>query len=243
MKKLHFIMQGKGGVGKTLVSSVLAQYYLQNGSISAIDTDPVNKSFCNFKKFNAFSLPLLEEAEIRKDNFDIMIGKILETDAPNVIIDNGASSFVPLNKYLLDTDCLSLFQENDCEVYLHSIVVGGQGLADTVTGLSGVLSNFTSSSALPRFAVWLNPFFGKIESAGKSFKEFGVYEKAHEQINYIIEMPDQDRQLFGNLIANMLKSGQTFDEAYEDSSLLLPQKHRIKITKQRFFDAIQKAGL
>ena len=50
-------MQGKGGVGKTLVSSVLAQYYLQNGCISAIDTDPVNKSFCNFKKFNAFSLP------------------------------------------------------------------------------------------------------------------------------------------------------------------------------------------
>ena len=218
MKKLHFIMQGKGGVGKTLVSSVLAQYYLQNGCISAIDTDPVNKSFCNFKKFNAFSLPLLEEAEIRKDNFDIMIGKILETDAPNVIIDNGASSFVPLNKYILDTDCLSLFQENDCEVY-------------------------PSGSALPRFAVWLNPFFGKIESAGKSFKEFGVYEKAHEQINYIIEMPDQDRQLFGNLIANMLKSGQTFDEAYEDPSLLLPQKHRIKITKQRFFDAIQKAGL
>jgi CO dehydrogenase nickel-insertion accessory protein CooC1 len=37
MKKLHFIMQGKGGVGKTLVSSVLAQYYLQNGCISAID--------------------------------------------------------------------------------------------------------------------------------------------------------------------------------------------------------------
>ena len=132
---------------------------------------------------------------------------------------------------------------NDNQMIIHGGSVGGQGLADTVTGLSGVLSNFTSGSALPRFAVWLNPFFGKIESAGKSFKEFGVYEKAHEQINYIIEMPDQDRQLFGNLIANMLKSGQTFDEAYEDPSLLLPQKHRIKITKQRFFDAIQKAGL
>ena len=70
-----------------------------------------------------------------------------------------------------------------------------------------------------------------------------MYETHRDNINYIIEMPDLDRQLFGTLIENMLKSGQTFDEAYEDSSLLIPQKHRIKITKQRFFEAIQTAGL
>ena len=232
MKKIHLIMQGKGGVGKTLVSSVLTQFHIaQDLKVLTIDTDPVNKSFSRFRKFNVFSLPLMENSEIRKDNFDIMIGKILDSDAEQIIIDNGASSFVPLNKYILDTDCLSLFQESDCEVYLHTVIVGGQGMDDSFLGLRGLLENYMNQSVKPRLAV------------GKTFKEFQMYETHRDNINYIIEMPDLDRQLFGTLIENMLKSGQTFDEAYEDSSLLIPQKHRIKITKQRFFEAIQTAGL
>lgn len=243
MKKIHLIMQGKGGVGKTLVSSVLTQFHIaQDLKVLTIDTDPVNKSFSRFRKFNVFSLPLMENSEIRKDHFDIMIGKILDSDVEHIIIDNGASSFVPLNKYIFDTDCLSLFQESDCEVYLHTVIVGGQGMDDSFLGLRGLLENYMNQAVKPRLAVWLNPFFGKIENEGKTFKEFQLFETHRDNINYIIEMPDLDRQLFGTLIENMLKSGQTFDEAYEDSSLLIPQKHRIKITKQRFFEAIQTAG-
>lgn len=39
MAKIHFILQGKGGVGKSMISSLLAQYKLNQGeSITCIDT-------------------------------------------------------------------------------------------------------------------------------------------------------------------------------------------------------------
>ena len=38
---IHFTLQGKGGVGKSLVASILAQYFRHRGAeIHCIDTDP-----------------------------------------------------------------------------------------------------------------------------------------------------------------------------------------------------------
>ncbi|WP_458448767.1 nucleotide-binding protein, partial [Campylobacter coli] len=43
MAKIHFVLNGKGGIGKSFISSLLCQYFLDKGeSIVAIDTDPNN---------------------------------------------------------------------------------------------------------------------------------------------------------------------------------------------------------
>lgn len=42
---VHFTLQGKGGVGKSLVSALLAQYFQTVvGDVKCIDTDPVNQT-------------------------------------------------------------------------------------------------------------------------------------------------------------------------------------------------------
>lgn len=42
----HLVLQGKGGVGKSLVSSIIAQYLNQkNYTTICGDTDPVNSTF------------------------------------------------------------------------------------------------------------------------------------------------------------------------------------------------------
>ena len=65
MAKIHFILQGKGGVGKSMISSLLAQYKLDQGeSITCIDTDPVNASFNAYKALNVTHLELLEDEQI-----------------------------------------------------------------------------------------------------------------------------------------------------------------------------------
>jgi Mrp family chromosome partitioning ATPase len=46
---IHLTLQGKGGVGKSLVSSILAQYFRHRGAeIHGIDTDPVNQTFSQY---------------------------------------------------------------------------------------------------------------------------------------------------------------------------------------------------
>ena len=42
---IHMSLQGKGGVGKSLAASVLAQYFMARGkAVRCIDADPVNKT-------------------------------------------------------------------------------------------------------------------------------------------------------------------------------------------------------
>jgi cellulose biosynthesis protein BcsQ len=50
MTTAHFIMQGKGGVGKSLTASILMQYLLKQGlEVSGCDTDPVNSSLLRIR--------------------------------------------------------------------------------------------------------------------------------------------------------------------------------------------------
>ena len=46
---IHLTLQGKGGVGKSLIASILAQYLKEKGrEVRCIDTDPVNRMFAQY---------------------------------------------------------------------------------------------------------------------------------------------------------------------------------------------------
>ena len=52
-KKLHFVLQGKGGVGKTVVALLLSQYVEEKGEpVICVDTDPVNASLSSLSSMN-----------------------------------------------------------------------------------------------------------------------------------------------------------------------------------------------
>ena len=52
MHKVHITLQGKGGVGKSLVASLLAQHHLESGTpVVCIDTDPVNATLSGYRAF------------------------------------------------------------------------------------------------------------------------------------------------------------------------------------------------
>src|ERR1700730_19270604 len=59
---IHLTLQGKGGVGKSLVASVLAQYLRDKGrEVRCIDTDPVNRTFAQYGALAADRLNLRDE--------------------------------------------------------------------------------------------------------------------------------------------------------------------------------------
>ncbi len=68
---IHLSLQGKGGVGKSLVASILAQYFRQTGrELRCIDTDPVNQTFSQYKALGAQHLDLMEEGRVDQRRFD-----------------------------------------------------------------------------------------------------------------------------------------------------------------------------
>jgi Mrp family chromosome partitioning ATPase len=47
---IHILLQGKGGVGKSLISSILSQYLLSKGQdVRCVDADPVNQTLSEYQ--------------------------------------------------------------------------------------------------------------------------------------------------------------------------------------------------
>jgi cellulose biosynthesis protein BcsQ len=52
MSTVHFVLQGKGGVGKSYAAVLFAQYLRERGlTVSCFDGDPLNQTFGGFNCF------------------------------------------------------------------------------------------------------------------------------------------------------------------------------------------------
>ena len=79
MATVHFIQQGKGGVGKSMIASILYQVLLLLGKkVAAFDTDPVNATLAGFKEFEVTCLDILKNGDIDPRQFDTLIDTIME---------------------------------------------------------------------------------------------------------------------------------------------------------------------
>ena len=71
VKPIHLSLQGKGGVGKSLVSSILAQYFMYRSlPVQCIDTDPVNRTLSQYKGLEVQQLRLLRDGNVDQRGFD-----------------------------------------------------------------------------------------------------------------------------------------------------------------------------
>ena len=71
MATINMILQGKGGVGKSLVASILTQHFLESGKdVCCVDTDPVNATFAGYQKFNVTALDIMNDNDIDSRRFD-----------------------------------------------------------------------------------------------------------------------------------------------------------------------------
>ena len=121
MAKINFILQGKGGVGKSFTASLLAQHYRARGDETVcIDTDPVNATFSGYAAYDVQRLELLDGDNINPRAFDELIEVI--TTVPEkavVVIDNGAATFIPICSYLIENDIISFLREAGHTVLFH----------------------------------------------------------------------------------------------------------------------------
>jgi len=240
MAKIHLILQGKGGVGKSFISAMIAQYKMSKGQKPlCIDTDPVNLTFYGFKAFNVRRLQIMEKDEIKPRNFDTLVESIAPSK-DDVIIDNGASSFVPLSHYLISNQVPALLHDMGHEMVVHTVITGGQALLDTVSGFAQIVRQFPAESL---FVVWLNPFWGPIEHEGVSFEQMKAYTTNKTRVSAIVQIPDFKKDTYGRDLSDMLQARLTFDEALAMDSLTIMTRQRLKIAKIQIFGLLDTAAV
>ncbi|EBM5962845.1 TPA: conjugal transfer protein TraL [Salmonella enterica subsp. enterica serovar 16:l,v:-] len=237
---VHSAQQGKGGCGKSVSTALLAMYKVSKGEKPVcIDTDPLNPTFSNYQKLNVRQLDIMEGDEINQRKLDTLIQWIDEAGDTDVIIDNGAPSFIPLSSYLISQQIPALLYEMGKQLVIHISIVGGQAHDYTVEGFRAMVEQYPEET---RFVIWMNPYWGAVESdQGVPFEQSEAYLSNKDKIDALIRLPTLKKDLHGQDFADMLENYKTFDEAIEDKSLSIMVRQRLKQVRGLIFEQLDLA--
>lgn len=233
---VHFVLQGKGGIGKTYVSTILAQWLKTKSDtvLRCYDTDQENTTFSRYKALDVKHVPVMTESRtIDPKRFDALMIDILEEDG-NCVIDNGANTFSPLMAYLIENDCFNLLEESGRKVYIHTIVGGGDTLHDTAMGFVT-----TAKSTQVPLVLWENEHFGLLQSAsGKSFLESQTYSDNSQRVRGRVVLSARNADTFGADVKKMNTGRLTVDEVKASDKFNVMEKQRIKVVFRDLFEQL-----
>jgi len=135
MASLNFIGGEKGGVGKSVVSRLLAQYFIDRGRpFTGFDTDRSHTSFTRF--YADYASPVIVD---RYEGLDQVASSFEEVPTMgqqgNVIVDLAAQTAAPLARWIKDSDLLPLLGEMGVTVNFWHISDAGKDSIDLLDRL------------------------------------------------------------------------------------------------------------
>ena len=234
----HMLLSGKGGVGKSVVARLLAEYLTDHGDAPmAFDADPVNASFAAVPAFKAKSINLLDgDHKINASRFDEILEDILDVER-SVVIDSGASSYLPLLDYMEENDLVSRLREEGFDVFLHTIINGGASLDFTTQNFNDVAKSFGNEA---KVVVWLNHVWEQIARDGKPFTEWRTYQANRDRLHCILEIPKMASDMSAADFSAMLKENQSFAEATNPkSSFRVMQRSRLMKVRRLMYAGME----
>lgn len=240
--QIDLLLQGKGGVGKSYVAALLAQFHRSRGLAPiCVDTDPVNATFAGYQALGVERLELMQGRKIDSRQFDVLIERIfgVEDPAAVMVVDNGASTFVPLCEYLADNEIIAYLAEHGHTVRLHTVLTGGQALDDTFNGLTSLAASFAKAPIV----VWLNEFFGPLERNGVNLRKSKEYAALAKRIYAEITLPELQKETFGRDLEEVLSARLTFEEAAKFSGFSIMARQRLKMVWRKAADQMEQVQL
>ena len=231
---IHISLQGKGGVGKSLISAILSQYLLSKGQdVQGIDADPVNQTLAEYRGLAVSRLNLLKEGSVDQREFDLLMERFL-TESGTFVVDTGASTFIPLWHYVLENQALEYLREKGKRVFIHSVITGGQSLNDTLSGFE----QLAETTREKNLVVWLNEYFGPVLLDGAPFREMAVCRKHANKVHGSVAIVRRTADTFGRDVEEMICQKMTFDEALNGNGFTIMAKQRLRVVQRELFDQL-----
>jgi hypothetical protein len=237
---IHLILQGKGGVGKSVVATWLAEYLLKRGkNVRCIDGDPVNRSLAQYKALNAEKLDLVsEDGVVVRTRYDALVQRFATEDSV-FVMDSGATAFLPFWSYIVESDMIRVLRNAGRKLYVHCVVSGGEMLTDTLLGFETIARSTPEKNVV----VWINEYFGPVARDGKALDQLNVFQANGEKVLGSIGIPLRSPDTFGESVQLMRTKKLTFDEAIQSEQFMLVQKSRLHIVQRNLFDQLDKLQL
>jgi hypothetical protein len=232
---VHLSLQGKGGVGKSFVASLLAQYFRHRKTVAVrcIDADPVNQTLAQYKDLRAERLELMRDGSVDQRAFDGLMQCLL-TESGTFIVDNGASTFIPLWNYMLENNAVELLKSSGRRVFVHCVLTGGQALADTLTGFA----RLAQTTADRNIVLWVNEYFGRVERDGRSLSELPAFTEHASSVIGSVAIPRRNQDTFGRDIEDVIARKLTLQEAIESPDFPIMVRQRLRVVQRELFDQL-----
>lgn len=226
---LHFVMQSKGGAGKSVCAILLAQYFVERlgaDNVQLVDTDPNNKTLGAFTALNVDKLDIIKpvgmEKEIDSAKFDTFVDKFVAEDKP-MVIDTGSGEYLAITNYLIANNVLPQLMDMDKEIYIHCPINFGQSGFETVRCLQWLSNAFLNANIV----VWENEFFG--------MKEDSHSYKQPSNLRGVVKITKRNKDTFERDFTTLLSNNMTFAEAADDANFNFMQKSRLHTIKNEIF--------
>lgn len=234
---VHLTLQEKGGVGKSVLASILAQKLQGDGKrVKVLDCDPYNASLYRIKALGAEYIKILDEnRKFLPEAFDEMMMKVLEGDYDSYIIDNGAAAYMQLSKYMFDDNIIGELVDNGFEVYIHSVITAGGEQDLVLENFDQICEGFGDVGA--KIVLWENQFLGPIKKGDKRLEDFAVYKKHKKKLFAHITTPELNEHQMPTM-EKMLNTKITFDEVQTSDEFHTLQKSRLRKLQKQYFDLI-----
>ncbi len=114
MSAVHFIGGEKGGVGKSVVSRLIAQYFIDQGTpFIGFDTDRSHASFQRFYSGYAATTVIDDYASM-----DRIAEAIASEPERQVVVDLAAQTMAPLARWIEDSGVIGRLEESQVLVRL-----------------------------------------------------------------------------------------------------------------------------
>jgi hypothetical protein len=237
---VHLVLQGKGGIGKSVIASWLAEYLLKRGeNVRCIDGDPVNRSLTQYKFLNAEKLDLInEEGLIVRMRYDALLERFASEHGA-FVVDSGSTAFLPLWSYIVETEVVRVLREAGRKLYVHCVVSGGEMLSDSLLGFDTLAKSTPDRNVV----VWVNEYFGPVAREGKTFDQMNVFQKHADKVLGSVGIPQRSPDTFGATVLLMREKKLTFEEAMDSNQFMLAQKSRLHIVRRDLYEQLDKLEL
>ena len=226
MTRLHFIGGEKGGVGKSVVARILAQYFIdRNIPFLGFDTDKSHGSLLRF--YADFAAPVVID---RYEGLDRIVEAATEQPERRVIVDLAAQTHGFLARWMEDSGLLEIRDELALSLSYWHVMDSGRDSADL---LVKVLDKFGDRLAL---VVVLN------EVRGDDFtilESSGALERAKELGAAVIRLRRLQDSTMQKIDAHSTSFWAASNRGSKDGSALgLLERQRVKNWLHRTYEEV-----
>lgn len=231
MGSLNFIGGEKGGVGKSVMSRILAQYFIdQQRPFTGFDTDRSHQSLRRF--YAEYASPSIVDSY---ESLDAIVESFADDASKSVLIDLAAQTFAPVARWIEDSDLFSVFGELNIPINFWHVMDGGKESVDLLTNLFDTFGNKA------RYIIVLNYGRGA---------DFSIYEnsaakqRAEEMGATTITLPKLHESTMRKIdLHNSSFWAAINNKTGDEKTLGLLERQRVKVWLQKTYESLNNITL